>query len=245
MALTSTKVFILEVMGRHAGWIAAASGLAGQTPADPPHIILFPEIPFQQQAFLERVQQSVSKFGYCVVVVSEGSRHADGRFLADAGTKDAFGHTQLGGVAATVAEIVRSGLGLKYHYAIADYLQRSARHIASKTDVTQAYAVGRKAVEFALAGENAVMPIIKRTADKPYRWTIDKVSLSKVANREKTMPRNFISKDGFGITARCRTYLEPLIQGEDYPPYRHGLPRYAQLKLKPVTRLLGTNFVLE
>jgi 6-phosphofructokinase 1 len=245
MALTSTKVFILEVMGRHAGWIAAASGLAGQTPADPPHIILFPEIPFQLQAFLERVQQSVSKFGYCVVVVSEGSRHADGRFLADAGTKDAFGHTQLGGVAATVAEIVRSGLGLKYHYAIADYLQRSARHIASKTDVTQAYAVGRKAVEFALAGENAVMPIIKRTADKPYRWTIDKVSLSKVANRDKTMPRNFISKDGFGITARCRTYLEPLIQGEDYPPYRHGLPRYAQLKLKPVTRLLGTNFVLE
>jgi len=245
MALTSTKVFILEVMGRHAGWIAAAGGLAGHAPADPPHVILFPEIPFEQQAFLARVKSSVERFGYCVVVVSEGTRHADGRFLADAGTKDAFGHTQLGGVAATVAEIVRSGLGLKYHYAIADYLQRSARHIASKTDVAQAYAVGQKAVEFALAGENAIMPIIVRTSDKPYRWTVGKVKLSRVANREKTMPRNFISKDGFGITARCRTYLEPLIQGEDYPPYHRGLPKYASLKAKPVPALLNKDFVLE
>ncbi|MDX1563493.1 MAG: 6-phosphofructokinase, partial [Gammaproteobacteria bacterium] len=245
MALTSTKVFILEVMGRHAGWIAAAGGLAGQSPAEPPHIILFPEIPFDEAAFLERVRQAVDDYGYCVVVVSEGSRRPDGRFLADAGTKDAFGHTQLGGVAATVADIVRSGLGLKYHYAIADYLQRSARHIASATDVKQAYAVGQKAVEFALAGDNAIMPIIIRTSDKPYRWKIGKAKLSRVANREKKMPRNFITKDGFGITERCRSYLEPLIQGEDYPPYRRGLPRYAALKCKPVPRLLGDEFVLE
>jgi 6-phosphofructokinase 1 len=245
MASTSTKVFILEVMGRHAGWIAAAAGLAGEGPGDAPHVILFPEIPFDQGSFLDRVKASVADYGYCVVVVSEGARHPDGRFLADAGTKDAFGHTQLGGVAATVAEMVRGKLGLKFHYAIADYLQRSARHIASQTDVRQAYAVGTKAVELALAGENAVMPIIVRTSDKPYRWTIDKVKLSRVANREKTMPRNFITKDGFGITGRCRSYLEPLIQGEDYPPYRRGLPRYVRLKCKPVARLLGEDFVLE
>lgn len=245
MALTSTKVFILEVMGRHAGWIAAAGGLAGDKPGDPPHIILFPEIPFEDQAFLERVKYSVDNYGYCVVVVSEGSRRKDGRFLADAGTTDAFGHTQLGGVAATVADIVRNGLGLKYHYAIADYLQRSARHIASATDVKQAYAVGKKAVELALAGENAVMPVIVRTADKPYRWTVDKAPLSRVANREKKMPRNFITRDGFGITDRCRTYLEPLIQGEDYPPYKRGLPRYVSLKGKPVAKILGSDFVLE
>jgi 6-phosphofructokinase 1 len=232
-------------MGRHAGWIAAAGGLAGDQPGDPPHIILFPEIPFEQQAFLDRVEASVENYGYCVVVVSEGSRRPDGSFLADAGTTDAFGHTQLGGVAATVAEIVRAGLGLKFHYAIADYLQRSARHIASRTDVRQAYAVGQKAVEFALAGENAVMPIIVRTSDKPYRWTVGKVKLSRVANREKMMPRSFISKDGFGITKRCRTYLEPLIQGEDYPPYQRGLPRYANLKCKPVAKVLAADFVLK
>jgi 6-phosphofructokinase 1 len=181
----------------------------------------------------------VKNSGYCVVVVSEGTRHPDGRFLADAGIKDAFGHMQLGGAAATIAEIVRNGAGLKYHYAIADYLQRSARHIAAKVDVAQAYAVGRKAVEFALAGENAIMPIIVRTSTRPYRWTVDRVKLSQVANREKKMPRNFISSDGFGITARCRSYLEPLIQGEDYPPYSGGLPRYAALKLKPVPKRLG------
>ena len=245
MALTSTKVFILEVMGRHAGWIAAAAGLAGQDAADPPHIILFPEIPFQEQAFLAKVNDSVERYGYCVVVVSEGSRRPDGKFLADAGTKDAFGHTQLGGVAATVAAIVRNGLGLKFHYAIADYLQRSARHIAAATDVKQAYAVGKKAVEYALAGENAIMPVIVRKQDSPYRWSIDKVKLSRVANKEKKMPRNFMTKDGFGITTRCRAYLEPLIQGEDYPPYQRGLPRYAKLKLKAVPRLLNKDFVLE
>jgi 6-phosphofructokinase 1 len=244
MALTSTKVFILEVMGRHAGWIAAAGGLAGKTPADAPHVILFPEIPFDQPAFLARVKTCVADYGYCVVVVSEGTRHLDGRFLADAGTKDAFGHTQLGGVAATVAEIVRSQLGLKYHYAIADYLQRSARHIAARTDVAQAYAVGQKAVEFALAGENAIMPIIVRTRDMPYRWKIGHVPLSRVANREKKMPRRFITRDGFGITTACRRYLEPLIQGEDYPPYRQGLPSYVALRNQSVPKRLA-EFVIK
>jgi 6-phosphofructokinase len=244
MAKTSTKVFILEVMGRHAGWIAAAGGLAGQGRGDAPHIILFPEIPFDAQKFLQRVKQCVTDYEYCVVVVSEGAAYKDGRFLADAGTTDAFGHKQLGGVAETVARMVKSELGYKYHYAIADYLQRSARHIASKTDVEQAYAVGKAAVEMALKGENAVMPAIIRKSDKPYRWTIGKAPLSRVANREKMMPRRFITRDGFGITAACRRYLEPLIRGEDYPPYRDGLPIYVELKGVPVPKKLNTKFVL-
>ena len=245
MARTSTKVFILEVMGRHAGWIAAASGLAGSRAADAPHIILFPEIPFDERAFLKRVAECVTRYEYCVVVVSEGSRLPDGRFLAEAGTRDAFGHAQLGGVASFIADLVRNQLGYKYHYAIADYLQRSARHIASKIDVEQAYAVGKKAVEFALSGDNAVMPTIVRRSDHPYRWSIGKVALSRVANREKKMPRNFISKDGFSITGRCRRYLAPLIRGEDYPPYRNGLPRYATLQNRPVPRRLDKEFVLK
>jgi 6-phosphofructokinase 1 len=245
MARTSTKVFILEVMGRHAGWIAAAAGLAGAAPADAPHVILFPEIPFEEAAFLTRVKDSVERYEYCVVVVSEGARHADGRFLAEAGGKDAFGHAQLGGVAATVAQLVRGKLGFKYHYAIADYLQRSARHIASKVDVAQAYAVGKAAVELALRGETAMMPTIVRTSSQPYRWTVGKVALSRVANKEKMMPRNFISKDGFAITAACRRYLAPLIQGEDYPPYRNGLPAYVSLRNQPVARRLNTDFVLK
>jgi ATP-dependent phosphofructokinase / diphosphate-dependent phosphofructokinase len=245
MARTSTKVFVLEVMGRHAGWIAAAGGLAGSGAGDAPHVILFPEIPFDEQAFLARVKDSVERYEYCVVVVSEGTRHADGRFLAEAGTRDAFGHAQLGGVAATISELVRSKLGYKYHYAIADYLQRSARHIASKVDVEQAYAVGKAAVELAVAGESAVMPTIVRKSDKPYRWTIGKVALSRVANREKMMPRRFIGKDGFSITSACRRYLEPLILGEDYPPYRAGLPDYVTLRNKPVERRLATDFVLK
>jgi 6-phosphofructokinase 1 len=187
----------------------------------------------------------VARNEYCVVVVSEGSRLPDGSFLAEAGTRDAFGHAQLGGVASTIAELVRDKLGFKYHYAIADYLQRSARHIASKVDVEQAYAVGKMAVEFALAGENAIMPIIVRKSDKPYRWSIGKVDLARVANREKTMPRSFISRDGFAITAACRRYLEPLIRGEDYPPYRNGLPSYATLRNKPVARKLNTEFVIK
>ncbi len=238
MSRTSTKVFILEVMGRHAGWIAAAGGLAGSKAGEPPHIILFPEIPFDRETFLARVAHSVRRYDYCVIVVSEGARYADGRFLADAGTTDAFGHRQLGGVAQVIASIVKEGLKLKYHYAIADYLQRSARHIASRVDVEQAYAVGRAAVELALKGENSVMPTIVRRSDSPYRWSIGKVALDQVANREKMMPRSYITKDGFGITAAARRYLSPLIQGEDYPPYRHGLPVVARLKLKAVRRKL-------
>src|SRR5690554_6830344 len=203
MCKTSTKVFILEVMGRHAGWIAAAAGLAGQTAEDAPHIIVFPEIAFDRQAFLARVAESVQRYDYCVVVVSEGARYEDGKFLAEAGTRDAFGHAQLGGVAANIAELVRAELGFKYHYAIADYLQRSARHIASKVDVEQAYAVGKAAVELALRGEDAVMPTIERKSDRPYRWSIGKVALSRVANREKGVPRRFIRKDGFSITDAC------------------------------------------
>ncbi|MEO8467705.1 MAG: 6-phosphofructokinase [Gammaproteobacteria bacterium] len=245
MARTSTRVFILEVMGRHAGWIAAAGGLAGETPADAPHIILFPEIPFDETAFLARVKDCVARYEYCVVVVSEGTRTREGKFLAETGTTDAFGHAQLGGVASTVAQLVRGKLGFKYHYAIADYLQRAARHIASKVDVEQAYAMGKAAVELALAGENAVMPTIVRKSDSPYRWTVGKVALAKVANREKMMPRNFITKDGFGITAACRKYLAPLIQGEDYPPYSKGLPSYVSLKNQRVARKLTKEFVIK
>ncbi len=234
MAPTSTKVFILEVMGRHAGWIAAAAGLAGNGPTEAPHIILFPEIPFKKQAFLARVRQCVATFGYCVVVVSEGAKTAKGKFLADSGRTDAFGHVQLGGAAAEIAAMVSSHLKLKYHYAIADYLQRSARHLASEVDVRQAYAVGKEAVKMALRGENAKMPIIKRISDKPYRWKLDSASLSRVANREKTVPRRYITKDGFGITEAGRRYLAPLIQGEAYPPYRGGLPRYAEIRGKLV-----------
>jgi len=245
MARTSTRVFVLEVMGRHAGWIAAAAGLAGEKEGDAPHVILFPEIPFDETAFLARVKDSVAKHEYCVVVVSEGAHYADGRFLSEAGGKDAFGHAQLGGVAATIAQLVKAKLGFKYHYAIADYLQRAARHIASKVDVAQAYAMGKAAVELALKGHNAVMPIIVRTSDKPYRWKVGSVPLADVANKEKMMPRNFISPDGFAITAACRKYLAPLIAGEDYPPYKNGLPSYVSLRNQRVTRRLKTDFVLK
>ena len=238
MARTSTKVFVLEVMGRHAGWIAAAAGLAGSKAGDPPHIILFPEIPFAEDAFLKRVSECVRRYDYCVVVVSEGARYPDGRFLADAGTTDSFGHKQLGGVAPVIASIVRDRLKLKYHYAIADYLQRSARHIASRVDVEQAYAMGKAAVDLALKGENAVMPTIVRRADQPYRWSVGKAALADVANREKMLPRGYITRDGFGITPAARRYLAPLIRGEAYPPYRDGLPAYTTLKLAPVRKKL-------
>lgn len=244
MAKTSTKVFVLEVMGRHAGWIAAAGGLAGQGRNEAPHIILFPEIPFNKRAFLKRVRQCVRDNEYCVVVVSEGARHRDGTFLADAGTTDAFGHKQLGGVAQVVAQMVRDELGFKNHYAIADYLQRSARHIASATDVEHAYAVGRAAVEMALAGENSIMLTIVRKSDQPYRWSIGKAPLSRVANKEKIMPLRFITSDGFGITAACRRYLAPLIVGEDYPPYRDGLPVYVSLKNVSVPKKLKLKSVI-
>ena len=244
MARTSTKVFVLEVMGRHAGWIAAAGGLAGRKASQPPHIILFPEITFERAKFLKRVQQCVGDYGYCVIVVSEGARHPDGKFLAESGTQDAFGHTQLGGVGPVVANMVREAFGYKYHWAVADYLQRSARHIASRTDVEQAYAVGKAAVQYELAGMNAVMPAIKRLSSKPYRWKLVPVPLSAVANVEKKVPRHFITADGFGITAACRRYLEPLIAGEDPPPYRDGLPRYVRIGGVPVRRRLKTKFIL-
>ena len=230
MAETSTKVFILEVMGRHAGWIAAAAALAQEKPGDAPHILLLPEAPFNQQRFLAKVSQTLEKRGYCVVVASEGARYADGRLLAEAGGKDAFGHAQLGGLAPVLANMVRSQLGHKHHWAVADYLQRSARHIASAVDVEQAYALGKAAVDFALAGKNAVMPTIKRLSDSPYRWTIGEAKLSRVANVERKMPKSYLSADGFGITAKARRYLAPLIEGEDPPPFRNGLPQYVRLR---------------
>ncbi|MBX3676694.1 MAG: 6-phosphofructokinase [Rhodocyclaceae bacterium] len=230
MAKTSTKVFVLEVMGRHAGWIAAAGGMAATKDMDLPILILFPEIAFDQKKFLSRVEAMVKKHGYCTVVVSEGVKGADGKFLSDQGLRDAFGHAQLGGVAPVIASIVKENLGLKYHWGVADYLQRAARHIASKSDVAQAYATGKAAVELALKGRNSVMPAIKRVSDKPYKWTIEVAELKNVANKEKFMPRDFITKDGFGITEKCRKYLAPLIQGEDYPPYKNGLPQYVRLK---------------
>jgi len=238
MSKTSTKVFVLEVMGRHAGWIAAAGGLASDENCELPIVILFPEIPFNQKKFLAKVDAMVKKHGYCSVVVSEGVKGEDGKFLSDQGARDAFGHAQLGGAAPVIANMVKDALGYKYHWAVADYLQRAARHIASKTDVEQAYALGQAAVELALKGENAVMPAVVRTADKPYRWKIGVAPLAKVANVEKFMPRSFITRDGFGITEKCRTYLAPLIKGEDYPPYKNGLPQFVQLKNVAVTKKL-------
>ncbi len=229
MADTSTKVFVYEAMGRHAGWLAAAAGLAGKGPDDAPQLILFPERPFEEGPFLDRVRETVQRVGWCVVVASEGIRDAQGRFVADAGAgHDAFGHTQLGGVAAHLAGRVKDALGYKVHWTLPDYLQRSARHIASLTDLRQAQAVGRKAVQYALRGMNGVMPVIVRTADAPYRWTVEAAPLEKIANREKKMPAGFIRKDGYGITEAARRYLEPLVRGEAYPPYgRDGLPKYA------------------
>ena len=238
MCETSTKVFVLEVMGRHAGWIAAAGALAQEKRGDPPHIILLPEVPFEQKRFLKKVKESVNREGYCVIVVSEGTQYANGTFVADAGSKDAFGHTQLGGVAPTLAQMIKDKLGYKYHWAVADYLQRSARHIASATDVEQAYALGKAAVEFALAGKSRVMPTIVRLSDRPYRWKIGEAKLARVANVERKMPRSFISKDGFGITARGRRYLAPLIAGEDYPEFKNGMPQYVHLKNQLATRKL-------
>ncbi len=238
MAATSTKVFVLEVMGRHAGWIAAAGGLASDATTPLPIVILFPEVDFDKERFLARVDLLVKSHGFCTVVVSEGAKGADGKFLADQGLTDAFGHAQLGGVGPVVANMVREGLSLKYHWAVADYLQRAARHVASKTDVDQAYAVGRAAVEMALAGKNSVMPTIVRRSSSPYDWQIGEAHLSEVANVEKKMPADFITPDGFGITDACREYLSPLIQGEDYPPYRDGLPVYVTLRNEAVPRKL-------
>jgi ATP-dependent phosphofructokinase / diphosphate-dependent phosphofructokinase len=238
MSESSTKIFVLEVMGRHAGWIAGAAGLAKDSKDSPPHIILFPEIPFDKPGFLKKVKETVNKVGYCVIVASEGAQYANGKFVADAGLTDAFGHTQLGGVAPTLVDMIKDRHGYKCHWAVADYLQRAARHVASGTDVEQAYAVGKAAVEFAIAGKNAVMPIIVRNKGKKYAWSIGEAPLSKVANVEKKMPRSYISKDGFGITPKGREYLEPLIAGEDNPPYKNGLPVYVRLKNQLVKKKL-------
>jgi 6-phosphofructokinase len=238
MSKSSTKVFIFEVMGRHAGWLAASAGLAQSKNNSAPHIILLPEVTFNEKLFLKRVKEVVKKEDYCVIVVSEGAKYKNGKFLADAGTVDSFGHKQLGGVAPRIAEMINNKLGFKYHWAVSDYLQRSARHISSQVDLDHAYAVGKAAVEFASSGENAIMPIIVRKKTKPYSWEIGKVALSKVANIEKKMPRNFISKDGFGITQSCKNYLSPLIQGEAWAPFEDGVIQTASLKNKLVRKKL-------
>ena len=244
MARTSTKVFILEVMGRHAGWITAATGLAQRAAGQGPQVLLFPEIAWDEAAFLARVEASVRQYGYCAIGASEGLQDAQGRFLSESGLKDAFGHAQLGGVAPMLAGLVKSKLGLKQHWAVADYLQRSARHIASRTDLEQSYAVGKAAVEFAVKGMNSVMPTIVRVSSRPYRWKIGVARLSDVANVEKKMPRDFITADGFHITTKCRNYLQPLISGEAFPPFADGLPKYVRLKNAAVRKRTGTEFKL-
>jgi 6-phosphofructokinase 1 len=242
MAKTSTRVFVLEVMGRNAGWITAAVGLADDADTPIPLLLLFPEIAFDEAKFLARLDAKVAQFGYCCVGVSEGLRDSQGRLLAEAGTKDAFGHAQLGGVGPMIAALVKERLGHKFHWAVADYLQRAARHLASKTDLEQAYAVGRAAVLLAVRGKSAVMPAIVRTSDKPYRWKIEAVPLDKVANVEKKLPRDHISAEGYGITAKARAYLSPLTRGEAFPPFRDGLPQYVRLKNVAVTKKLAASF---
>ncbi len=244
MAKTSTKIFVLEVMGRHAGWVAAAAGLAADEYNRIPLIILFPELELKQEDFMRKVEANVKEYGYCSIVVAEGAHGPAGKFLAEQGTHDAFGHAQLGGAAPVVANMIKAALGYKVHWAVADYLQRAARHIASKTDVEQAYALGKAAVEMAIAGDNAVMPTVRRISDEPYVWDIGKAKLEDVANVEKRLPKEFITADGFGITEACRRYLQPLIEGEDYPPYEKGLPKYVILKNKAVKKILNTTFKL-
>ena len=235
MAATSTKIFVLEVMGRHAGWIAAAGGLVDSSI---PVVILFPEIDFNEGKFLEKVDKNVKEFGYCTIVVSEGTKWPDGKFLAEQGTRDDFGHAQLGGAAPVVANIVKKALGYKFHWAVADYLQRSARHLASHSDVEQAYALGKAAVEMALDGKNSIMPSIVRLSNNPYKWEIGYGELKDIANVEKMMPENYISEDGFSITKSCREYLLPLIEGENYPPYNNGLPDYVVMQKSKVKKKL-------
>jgi 6-phosphofructokinase 1 len=236
MAKASTKIFVLEVMGRHAGWIAAAGGLIEDH--NIPVVILFPEVEFDQDKFLAQVDAKVKEYGFCTIVVSEGVHWADGRFLAEQGTRDSFGHAQLGGAAPVVANIIKDALGYKFHWAVADYLQRAARHLSSKSDVEQAYALGEAGVNFALDGDNAIMPTVDRISNNPYEWKIGKAPLSEVANVEKMMPMDFITDDGFGITQKCKEYLLPLIEGEDYPPYENGLPKYVVLKNQSVAKKL-------
>jgi ATP-dependent phosphofructokinase / diphosphate-dependent phosphofructokinase len=243
MSATSTKVFTLEVMGRHAGWTTAACALAAEQEGDAPHILLLPEVPFHEQRFLAKVDETLKRHGHCAIAASEGVKGPDGAFLS-AGAVDAFGHAQLGGVAPLIANLVSTKLGCKCHWAVPDYLQRSARHLASGTDVEQAYAVGRAAVEFAVAGRSGVMPAIRRLSDAPYRWDIIEAPLVAVANQEKLLPAEFISPDGFGITEAARRYLAPLIVGDAYPPSRNGLPNYVRLQNRAVPRKLSGDFVV-
>ena len=238
MAATSTKIFVIEVMGRHAGWIAAAGALVEDH--DIPVLTLFPEIEFNQEKFLAAVDAKVKQHGYCTIVVSEGCHWPDGKFLAEQGTRDSFGHAQLGGAAPVVANMIKDALGYKFHWAVADYLQRAARHLASESDVQQAYALGKAAVEKALEGQNSIMPTVVRESSNPYKWSIGEAPLSEVANVEKMMPMEFISPDGYGITAACKEYLYPLIQGEAYPPYKNGMPEYVTLKGIAVPKKLAT-----
>lgn len=242
MSASSTKVFILEVMGRHAGWIAASGGLASYKEGDAPHIILFPEIPFSREKFISKVETTIKEKGYCVVVASEGTQYSDGAHISGSLQRDAFGHQQLGGVAPTLASMIKQSTGYKYHWALADYLQRSARHIASKTDVEQAYAVGKRAVELAVEGRDSIMVTIERNKGISYSWSLGEASLARVANMEKKMPRSFITKDGFNITQEARKYLQPLINGEDYPPYKNGLPDYVSLRKVMVPKKLADYF---
>jgi 6-phosphofructokinase 1 len=245
MCRTSTKVFALEVMGRHAGWTTAACALAAEQEGDAPHVLLLPEVTFNEGRFLAKVEEAVKRYGHCVIAVSEGVKRPDGEFLSASGLQDAFGHSQLGGVAPLIANVISAKLGYRCHWAVPDYLQRSARHIASGTDVQQAYAVGRAAVEFAIAGRSAVMPAIRRLSDSPYRWDIIEAPLSEVANQEKMLPPAFISADGFSITEAARGYLAPLIVGEAYPPFnKNGLPDYVKLQNAAVPKKLATEFVV-
>jgi ATP-dependent phosphofructokinase / diphosphate-dependent phosphofructokinase len=244
MSRTSTKVFTMEVMGRHAGWTTAACALAAEHEGDSPHILLFPEVAFNQERFLARVEDTVDRYDQCVIAVSEGVKGPDGEFLSASGLKDSFGHAQLGGVAPMISNLIGAKLGHKCHWAVPDYLLRSARHIASETDLQQAYAVGRAAVEFAISGRNAVMPAIRRLSDSPYRWDIIAAPLAEVANQEKLLPPDFISADGFGITEAARRYLAPLIVGEAYPPFKHGLPDYIKLRNAAAPKKLTTEFAV-
>jgi 6-phosphofructokinase 1 len=244
MYRTSTQVFVLEVMGRNAGWITAACGLAADTSDAAPQILLFPEVPFDEARFLARLKTVVERSGWCAIAVSEGLRGADGRLVLEGGYRDAFGHVQLGGVAALIAQLVGERLRYKRHWAVADYLQRAARHLASRIDVDQAYRLGAAAVRLALDGRNGVMPIVVRASNRPYRWKVGVAALKDVANREKKLPPEYIAADGFHITPACRTYLAPLVRGEAYPRFRDGLPDYVTLRNHPVPKKLARGFEL-
>ncbi len=239
MCETSTKVFILEVMGRHAGWLAASAGVIKEKAGDAPHLILFPEIQFNRSSFLKKVKETTIKYGYCVIVASEGIKDSKNKFLSDSGLKDSFGHAQLGGVAPVLSSIISSELKYKVHWAVSDYLQRAARHIASKVDVQQAYALGLESIKVAKLDNNNIMLTIKSTKTKQkYKWSISSTNLNNVANVEKMLPKNFIKSNGFEITRSCKEYISNLIQGEDYPSYENGIPQYAKLECKTIKKKL-------